>query len=505
MKTSVRHILIALGVVFAWVVAWYHGTAAEILEIWWRSETFAHGLLVLPISAWLVWRSRDRLVGEVLRPCWIMSVPILLAGMAWLLGELASVASVTHAALALLLIFSLVGVLGLHLSRVLAFPILFLFFGVPIGEFLLPIMMKYTAMFTVAAVRTSGVPVYQEGLHFVVPNGRWSVVEACSGVRYLIASLMVGTLYAYLSYRSLKRRLLFVACALVVPIVANWLRAYMIVMLGYLSDNNLATGVDHILYGWLFFGIVIMLMFWIGGRWREDLTPIDALREVQTVSVEKKPEFFALVLRAAPIAIAVAVWPLLLGALERTGAAQAQVASAVPVLNLSSEWSETTSASDDFKPSFIGFQQEALRHFTDGRHEVSVYVAVYAQQGSGRELVHSSNQLLQPSDNNWSRLAEGGGPDSGHGSWLHSVLAGRNRQVVALSGYWIDGRLVTNDYVAKALLALTKLQGRPDTSAYVAVWASGLDEQRAEEQLKAFQRENGKNVLEMLSRLNTQG
>jgi len=39
-----------------------------------------------------------------------------------------------------------------------------------------------------------------------------------------------------------------------VPIIANWLRAYMIVMIGHLSGNKLAVGVDHLIYGWLFFG-----------------------------------------------------------------------------------------------------------------------------------------------------------------------------------------------------------------------------------------------------------
>jgi exosortase len=50
----------------------------------------------------------------------------------------------------------------------------------------------------------SGIPVHAEGLRFVIPTGSWSVVEACSGVRYLIASVTVGTLFAYLTYRSLS-------------------------------------------------------------------------------------------------------------------------------------------------------------------------------------------------------------------------------------------------------------------------------------------------------------
>jgi exosortase len=69
-------------------------------------------------------------------------------------------------------------------------------------------------------------------------------VEACSGVRYLISSVTLGCLYAYLTYQSTKKRLLFIAVSIVVPIIANGLRAYMIVMIGHLSGMELATGGD---------------------------------------------------------------------------------------------------------------------------------------------------------------------------------------------------------------------------------------------------------------------
>jgi exosortase len=109
--------------------------------------------------------------------------------------------------------------------------------------------MDRTADFTVAAIRASGVPVHREGNYFLIPSGRWSIVEACSGLRYLIASFMVGCLYAYLSYRSPVRRATFIAASIVVPIVANWLRAYMIVMHGHLPSNRIAVGDDHFISG----------------------------------------------------------------------------------------------------------------------------------------------------------------------------------------------------------------------------------------------------------------
>ena len=128
------------------------------------------------------------------------------------------------------------------------FPLLFLFFAVPFGEALVPKLMDWTADFTVAAVKLSGVPVYREGTHFVIPSGQWSVIEACSGIKFLIASLMGGSLYAWLLYRSPGRRLAFIGASIVVPLLANWLRAYTIVMVGHLSNNRLMTNDDHIVF-----------------------------------------------------------------------------------------------------------------------------------------------------------------------------------------------------------------------------------------------------------------
>ncbi|HAY10738.1 MAG TPA: exosortase A, partial [Thauera sp.] len=137
------------------------------------------------------------------------------------------------------------------------------------GEFMFPSMMDWTANFIIWAVRASGVPVYAEGYNLVIPSGRWEVVEGCSGVRYLMASVVVGSLFAYLNYTSTRRRLIFVAASIVLPVFANWLRAYGIVMLGHLTDNKLAAGADHLIYGWVFFGIIIMILFWVGSRWQE--------------------------------------------------------------------------------------------------------------------------------------------------------------------------------------------------------------------------------------------
>ena len=270
-----RVALPALVLVLACVLLLYRDTAIAMVTIWYRSGTFTHAFVVPPIVLWLIWRRRQELAFLMPRPAFWVLIPIGGVALFWLLGDLVAVNAATQLALVALLVLAVPAVLGPQVARAITFPLLFLFFAVPIGEFLLPQLMEWTAHFTIIALRLSGIPVYQEGLQFVIPSGSWSVVEACSGVRYLIASVTVGTLFAYLNYQSTKRRIMFVIVSILVPVVANWMRAYMIVMLGHLSGNKLAVGVDHLIYGWVFFGVVIMIMFFIGAKWSEPDQPLN--------------------------------------------------------------------------------------------------------------------------------------------------------------------------------------------------------------------------------------
>ncbi|HKJ89144.1 MAG TPA: exosortase A, partial [Gammaproteobacteria bacterium] len=256
--------------ILAGLVLLYHQTALSMAAVWWRNETYAHGMLVLPVSAFLLWRRRKYLATVALGPDARGVVLIaLLAGM-WLLARQAEVLFIQHLVLVAMVPAGIWAVLGWRFLRAAAFPLAFLLFAVPLGDGLIPWLRNFTAGFTVSALQLTGIPVFREGHYFTIPEGRFLVADACSGLRYLIASLAIGTLFAYLNYRSLWRRLAFLAAAAVVPILANGIRAYGVVVLAHLSDMKLATGIDHLIYGWIFFGVVMALLFWVGGFWRED-------------------------------------------------------------------------------------------------------------------------------------------------------------------------------------------------------------------------------------------
>src|SRR5678816_1574240 len=233
-------LLFSLVVASISIVLW--PTTRSMVEIWKHSSAYGHCYLVIPVAVWMAWRESSALASVPLSPFWLGLVVIAAIGFVWLLGELASVAVVTQFAAIGLVVATVLTVFGRTWARQLAFPLGFLFFAVPFGEGLLPILMEWTADVTVGALRVTGIPVYREGNYFVLPSGAWSVVEACSGVRYLIAAFMVGCIFAWLHYRTSIKRVVFVCLALAVALVSNWLRAYAIVLMGHLSNNRIGTG-----------------------------------------------------------------------------------------------------------------------------------------------------------------------------------------------------------------------------------------------------------------------
>jgi exosortase A len=452
------------------ILVLYHETAMAIVEIWMRSETFAHGFLVPAITLWLIWRIRHTLVSLAPRPTIWAIVFLAVTGFVWLLAELATADVLSQFALVTMLVLAVPGILGLSVARRMAFPLAFLYFAVPFGEFALPQLMDWTANFTVLGLRLSGIPVYREGLNFVIPSGSWSVVEACSGVRYLIASLCVGTLFAYLNYHSLKRRLIFVAVSFVVPVIANWIRAYMIVMIGHFSGNKLAVGVDHLIYGWLFFGIVIMTMFWIGSRWRED----------EFVPAQEQPGGSSAVAGATlspPIvalsAIVLAtIWPLAQWQIEQSVPSDvSRIESLGPIAG----WPPAPEINSGWTPHFES--PAAVLHTTFGAEgrSAGLFLGYYRNQDSRHKLVSSSNTLVQRADLHWHRVAAGERAISVDQRSI-TVRAAELKSVdgfrlVVWQWYWINGHLTSSDFVAKAYTAWSRLMGQGDDSAVIIAYA----------------------------------
>lgn len=450
----------------ALVLALLRETAAAIIATWITSATFNYGFLILPICFYLAWQKRAELALITPSPDLRGLVLVVLAALAWLAGHVTGTLVVQELSLAILIQTLILTMYGWPLCRVLIFPLLYLFFAVPMGEALIPPLQSVTAASAVTLLRWVGVPVFSNGNIISIPTGNFYVAEACSGTRYLIGSLAVGVLFAGLMYRSWLRRGLFLVMSMIVPIIANGVRAFGIILIAYLTDNEFAVGVDHIIYGWLFFSLVTFVVLGIGSsfRDREDLAPASApphmggrLRSVVNV---------ALVGVVALIPMAAAkVYGDHIDALRPSGSVRLGLPEVAGYRRLEAR-------PDPYAPTFAGADAQAGAVYAAPGGAVDLYIGYYRSERRDAAVVSFDHRLV--GGPHWI-LGDSGTVTTMIGGERHTVQSARfvqgNHGRVIWYWYWVDGRLTGDPYLAKLLQAKVKLFGGPRQAAIILVAA----------------------------------
>lgn len=233
---------------------------------WWNIDTYNHLLLVPLIIAWLV-ALKEETLAALAPQTFAPGLAGVAAGLLlWRVGEGAGINLVAQAGAVGALQAAVVTLIGLRASLVLALPIAFAAFLVPFGDEIIPPLQHVTAEIAIALTHASGIPAQIKGIHIHTPAGLFIVAEACSGVKFLVAMVTLGVLVCATRFRRWRTRAAFMAACVIVPILANGVRAWATIFVAQYVGAEKATGFDHIVYGWVFFAIVIAVL--LGAAWR---------------------------------------------------------------------------------------------------------------------------------------------------------------------------------------------------------------------------------------------
>jgi exosortase A len=453
--------LAALAAVALAILLVFARDAAGMAAIWWTRATFNHCLLIGPIVGWLVWQRWPELRRLAPR-AWAPGLALVAAGgFAWLLGEAGSVSLFRHFGLVLMLQGAVAACLGKAVARGLAFPLCYLLFLVPAGEELVPPLQILTARICMALLGLAGVPAHLDGIFISTPTGLFRVAEACSGVRFLVAMAAYGILVANLCFRAWPRRILFVGAALLVPVLANGVRAFGTIWVAQRTDNAAAVGFDHILYGWIFFAVVIAAIMAVGWRYF-DRSPIEPWFDPARMRAGPGGRTGAISVALAAAALAAAA-PLWSGAVAAAGSRSVPAEPALPEV---SGWARAPGASD-WRPHFVGADRIVMaRYRNPAGQEVDLALVVFARQSEGRELVGYAQGAADP-DGAWSWTADAPAPPGGRAERIGSH--GRQREVAS---FYRVGRLVTGSAARVKLETIrVRLLGGPQRAVALLVSA----------------------------------
>jgi exosortase A len=460
-----RHLIVLAGVA-AVIVATFWYDVTTLAHLWWTSTTFGHCLFIAPVLAWLVWARRGDLA-KLTPVGWAPGLVIVACGgMGWLLGDAGGVALARQLGLVMMLQGAVVTLLGPNVARGLLFPLCYAVFLVPFGEGMEGPLQTVTVAMTMPMLHLFGVPAQVDGVLITIPNGYFEVAEACSGAKFVIAMIAYGTLVANVCFVSWGRRAVFMVVALIVPVIANGIRAFGTIYAAYLTSVERATGFDHIMYGWIFFGAVMAAVIAIGWRWFDrapDAPVFDAAR------LQGTPRFrLDALLAAALVLVTVAVFP----AWSATIANRAQALPDRIALPEVPGWHRVAmSTRAPWAPNYPGADHYLIGRYADADGDpVDLAIAVYGSQHEGKEIVSFGVGALRE-DDVWVRIEDM--PDLDGGSVIHVTAPGPVERLIAT--WYRVGDIVTHSGARQKLATLqAKLLGGPQRAVAVHVSAEVL-------------------------------
>jgi exosortase A len=459
---DVKSVLICLLIILAaWVLVFWQGLTTAV-DIWIISDIFNHCLFVLPGVLYLAYIKRAELDVLDVKPNYLVLILCIGCLGLYAIGLAGDVQLFMHVATFTFLPLSIWAFIGNRVAYKILFPLVFILFCIPIGEELIPALQEVTADLSMVMLNWSGIPVYRSGLYIEIPQGQFLVAEACSGISFFIASVVIGSLYAYLNMQSVERRILFMGISIIFPIIANAIRVFGIIMTGYFSDMEYAVGADHLIYGWVFFSLVIVCLLGLGELIREKYF-IAGKSQADTTSSKKLN-----VKTCYQSSVSIITVMLLFLVWFNSINTQLNIAATdndLSVLLSAEQNSFTNNYTSTWQPEFKQPYQEFQFLRQLNAVPADIYIAWYPS-GHG-ELISSMNRLY--TEKAWTLAAKSRFKlDDNQTIELSTIV---NPQGKRLLSYWyvIDGKVFTDKKIAKLYEIYKILMGTYVGSGLVAI------------------------------------
>jgi exosortase A len=468
---ALRGTWLSLGVGLLVLGALFSSEVVAAVRTWIDSTAYNHCFLIAPIVIYLLWDRRAELQGLAAKPAPIAVLAAAPLAVGWLMAERLGIMEGRQLVAVSFAEVLFLAVLGWRLWWAVSGPLLYLYFLVPFGEFLVPRLQDLTSIFIQHGLPIIGIPAYIDGYVIEIAEGTFFVAEACAGLRFLIASIAFGGLYSLTMYRSPIRRATFLLVSIVTPIVANGFRALGIVVLGHILGSAQAAAADHVLYGWIFFSLVILMLIVLGLPFRED----DVRSKSDSHSGDGTPEWPDLrmagarpgLLAAALLTAGAAIGPVVAGGLNLSAV---QPIAVIAPFEPGPDCSTVAFASDPTSSTATTMVQRIVC----GPATFELKVAAFAPRSTAAPIMAERRRLNRLGDGEdvseeWLPLSEqGGAPEWRISKSNHSHLA-------VGSAIWIDGQPARPGLRMRARMALSSLFGGALAPIIVSVAPVGLD------------------------------
>ena len=453
----------------------YSNGFTTLVTHWWNSSDYSHGILLPFITLYLIWLKRLPLANAETsaQPAGVILLLILSIG--WLCAKTINIQAIEQLTLIALIPTLVWTLLGNDKTKIILFPLGYLFFAAPVWDLLIVPLQNLTALASFNILRLTNLPILLEEHHISIPAGKFLIAKACGGLRFFIAAAAISSLYAYLNYQSISRRLIFISIALLGATILNWIRVCIIIWIGQLTNMQHPLVEDHNSLGWSLFAVALIPLFYFGAKFKEPTTD-EALKANHT---QKKSSSLTYTITFAAAILVLSTPPIILYLIDKPAQTTSQSKPLPQPSNI------------NWNPVFIGADNQSTKTFSESGANIHLHISHYSKQTQGAELINELNTIYNKE--NWRKTDEQSKslnlapPLPGS---IHELQLEDRRQHKRLIWHWyrVAGITTANATYAK-LLELRKLIGNRQGSAIIAMAIDYDDEistDKARDHLIAF-------------------
>jgi exosortase A len=357
---------------------------ASLARIWRDMFDYHHGILIAAIALVWLWRIRREIDACSVRPVRAAWPLVAIALLFWTIAYRANSELMQQMLLPVIPILAVYAAAGPQVCRRVAAPIAYLYFAIPLWEQLLPYLQWLTTTVAESVLGAMGVPTQVEGHHVTIPSGRFSIIEGCSGKRYLVIALAFAALAAAIEGLRWRRTLGLLAVATGLALLTNWLRVVVVIYVGHVTQmQHYLVAHEHKSFGYALFVPLLLAILWIARRIGRGQADAPASQAAAAMERRSRPADWAVVMGLA--ALPILVWAR---APEHDVVAHL---GAMPIAT--GTWQGPLPAAAPWQPRFVNPSEERRAAYAVDGRRIEVYLNVYGAQTQGHELVFHRNSV----------------------------------------------------------------------------------------------------------------
>ena len=397
------------------------------------------------------------------KPAWFGLVLMLGSSVLWLLAYYASIEAIQQLLLPWIIWLFCYSLLGWNLAKQVAFPIGFLYFAIPFWDvFTVPLQYITTDVngFLLSLV---GVEAHIEDVFVTLSVGKFEIAGGCSGLRYLIISITLTTLYSYLNYTRAKSTIVLIISGILMALIANWVRVFIIILAGYATNMEHSLVNEHDHFGWLVFAITLIPLFFLAHKlerdteYKTDQKP--TLKENNATTSGLRVTFFTLVSFIAAFSAPI------YATLSSTYNSLDIKAIDVSIDSTLGAWQRSYLKNSLIRPpKFKTPDGEFDAIYSDGVNNIQLSIRSYVQQAPGKELISYNNRLY---NQDIFINTRSGRLDITNSDFNYIILKGKDGKRELISYQYLVSYMATSSRLgAKLLEVIRPLIGSPPSTLF---------------------------------------